>query len=175
MPLAHFPNGQTECELLREVDYLATRASVFISIFTPLAFRHVTLIMLESGLRPDWLHVFLLRDLDWKFMLHYDILNLATVTKTNVIYHFPFGYSTLRTTAVGIQHLVSSRTAQRSQLLSKFPANLHWYLRYPIIWLCSQSNLGSLKHALAESERTVLSSREAWEHLEVVRRTGTVA
>jgi len=172
---ANFPDGQTECPLLRAVHFLAPRASTFVLMFTLSVFPGYPLILLESGLHPDWLDVFILREVDWQFMPHYDVLNLPTINKTNVIDSIPFGYGTLRTTAVRIQHLVSSRTAQRSQLLSKFPANLRWYLSYPIIWLSCKSNIGSLKNALAESKRTVLSLMEAWEHPEVVRRTAKVA
>jgi len=57
-------------------------------------------------------------------MPYYDVANLVTITKTNMIDEMPCGYGTLRTTATGIRHQVSRRAAQRSQLLSKSPADL---------------------------------------------------
>jgi hypothetical protein len=50
-------------------------------------------------------------------MPYYEVANLATVTKTNVIDQMPCAYGTLRTTALRIRHQVSRRAAQRSQLL----------------------------------------------------------
>jgi len=37
-------------------------------------------------------------------MPYYDVANLVTVTKTNMIDEMPCGYGTLRTTGVRIQH-----------------------------------------------------------------------
>jgi len=42
-------------------------------------------------------------------MAYYDVANLATVTKTNIIDEMPCGYGTLRTTGVRIRHQVSHR------------------------------------------------------------------
>jgi hypothetical protein len=50
-------------------------------------------------------------------MPYYDVANLVTVTKTNLIHKMPCGYGTLRTTTERICHIVSRRAAQRSQLL----------------------------------------------------------
>ena len=50
-------------------------------------------------------------------MPYYDVANLVTVTD-----EMPFGY--VRTTAVIIRHQVSCRAAQRSRLLSMYPAEL---------------------------------------------------
>jgi len=49
-------------------------------------------------------------------MPYYEVANLVTVTKTNMIDKMPCAYWTLRTTALTIQHKVSRRAAQRSQL-----------------------------------------------------------
>ena len=57
-------------------------------------------------------------------MPYYDVANLVTLTKTNLIHEMPCGYGTLRTTAVRIRHQVSRRAAQRSQLRSKSPTDL---------------------------------------------------
>jgi len=54
-------------------------------------------------------------------MTYYDIVNLVTVTKTNMIDDMPCGCGTLRTTGVRIRHQVSAaldvsrRSALRSQ------------------------------------------------------------
>jgi len=50
-------------------------------------------------------------------MPYYEIANIVTVTKTNMIDEMPCAYGTLRTTALRIRHQVSRRAAQRSQLL----------------------------------------------------------
>jgi len=61
---------------------------------------------------------------------YHNVANLVTVTKMNMIDEMPSGYGTLRTTAVRIWHPVSCRAAQRSQLLSKSPADLRRGLKY---------------------------------------------
>ena len=48
-------------------------------------------------------------------MADYEVANLLTVTKTNMIDEMPRGYGTLRTTAVRIRKQVSCRPAQRSR------------------------------------------------------------
>jgi len=45
-------------------------------------------------------------------MPFYDVVNLVTVTKTNMINEMPCGYGTLRTIGVRIRHQVSRRPAQ---------------------------------------------------------------
>jgi hypothetical protein len=47
-------------------------------------------------------------------MPYYDVANLVTATKTNMIDEMPCGYGTLRTTGVRIRHQVSRRPAQVS-------------------------------------------------------------
>jgi hypothetical protein len=47
-------------------------------------------------------------------MPYYDVANLVTLTKTNMIDEMPCGVETLRTTAVRIQRQVSRRPAQVS-------------------------------------------------------------
>jgi hypothetical protein len=55
-------------------------------------------------------------------MPYYDVANLVTLTKTNLIHEMPCGYGTLRTTAVRIWHYASHRAAQRSQAALKVSA-----------------------------------------------------
>jgi len=57
-------------------------------------------------------------------MPYYEVANLVTVTKMNMIDEMPCAYGTLRTTALRIRHQVSRRAAQRSQLRSKSPTDL---------------------------------------------------
>ena len=57
-------------------------------------------------------------------MRYYDIANLVTITKMNMIDEMPCGYGTLRTTAVRVQHQLSRRAAKRSLLLAKSPGDL---------------------------------------------------
>jgi len=75
----------------------------------------------------------------------------------NMIDEMPCEYGTWRTTAVRVQHLVSRRAAQRSQLLQ----NLNILEEAP-------------DSALVESESRLLSSRGASEHLEALKSTGAV-
>jgi len=44
-------------------------------------------------------------------MPYYEVVNLVTVTKTNMIDDMPCAYGALRTTALGIRHQVSRRAA----------------------------------------------------------------
>jgi len=84
------------------------------------------------------------------------------------------GYRTIRTTAVRIRHQLSRRAAQRSHLVQ--------HLTILQLNSCSILNarpslqvlLGAPENALTESKSTLLSSRRAWEHLEVLRSTGEV-
>jgi hypothetical protein len=48
-------------------------------------------------------------------MPYYDVADLVSPTKTNLIHEMPCGYGNLRTTAVRIRHYISRRAAQRSQ------------------------------------------------------------
>jgi len=107
-------------------------------------------------------------------MPYYDVANLVTVTKTNMIDEIAYGYGTIRTAVVRIWHQVSRRAAQRSQLLQNLTilqVNSCSILNAPP---SLQVLLGAPENALAESESTLLSSRGAWEHLEVLRSTGEV-
>jgi len=88
-------------------------------------------------------------------MPYYDVVNLVTVSKTNMIDELPCGYGTLRTTGVRIQYQVSSRPAQRSQQLQNLT----------ILMVKSRSILnappslqvlsGAHENALAQSESTL--------------------
>jgi len=69
---------------------------------------------------------------------------------------------------------VSRRHAQRSQVLQNLnilEVNSCSILNAPP---SLQVLLGAPENALADSESTLVSSREAWEHLEVLRSTGKV-
>jgi len=46
-------------------------------------------------------------------MPYYEVANLVTVTKTNMIDEMPCAYGTLRTTALRIRHQVSRRAAPK--------------------------------------------------------------
>jgi len=84
------------------------------------------------------------------------------------------GNRTIETTAVRIWHRVSRTPARRSQLLQNFTmiqVNSWSILNAPP---SLQVLLEAPENALAESESTVLSSRGAWKHLEVLRSTGQV-
>jgi len=67
---------------------------------------------------------------------------------------------------------VSHSGGQRSQFVSKSPADLRSGRRSSKIWLSSMEHP---EYALVESESTLLSSRGVWERLEVLRSTGDVA
>jgi len=54
-------------------------------------------------------------------MPYYDVANLATVTKMNMIDEMFCGYGTLRTTAVRIRHQVSRRPPQTCAEVSAVP------------------------------------------------------
>jgi hypothetical protein len=53
-------------------------------------------------------------------MPYYDVGNLVTVTKTNMIDEMPCGYETLRSSGVRILHQVSCRPAAEVSGASKF-------------------------------------------------------
>jgi len=105
-------------------------------------------------------------------MPYYDVANLVTVTKTNMINEMCCGYGTLKTTGVRIWHQVSRRPAQMSQLLQNLTIRI----------LKSRSILnappslqvlsGAHENAFAESESTLQSSSEGWKYLEVLGSTG---
>ena len=60
-------------------------------------------------------------------MPYYDVANLVTVTKTNLIHEMPCSYGTLRSTPV--------------KYGNKSPADLRWGLSCSKIWLSYKSNL----------------------------------
>jgi hypothetical protein len=107
-------------------------------------------------------------------MPHYDVVNLVTVTKTNMIDEMACGYGTISTAVVRIWHQVSCRAAQRSQLLQNLTilqVNSCSILNAPP---SLQVLLEAPENALAESESTLFSSKGAWKHLEVLRSTAEV-
>jgi len=106
-------------------------------------------------------------------MPYYDVANLVTVTKTNMIDEMPCGYGALKTTGVRVWHQVSRRgcaevstaleascrPAQRSQRFQNLTIVIvksHSILNAPpslqVLSLASEN-------ALAESENTLQSSR----------------
>jgi hypothetical protein len=121
-------------------------------------------------------------------MPYYEVANLVTVTKMNMINQMPCTYGTLIATAVRIRHRVSHRAVQRSQLLSQSPTDLHesslLLQKLTIVQVISRSILnappyqqklsGAPENSLAESECSFLSSRVVWKHLGVLRSTGNV-
>jgi hypothetical protein len=105
-------------------------------------------------------------------MPYYDVANLVTVTKTNMIDVMPCGYGTLRSTGVRIRNQVSRRPAQRTLqlqnltiLIVKFRSVLN---APPSLQVLS----GARENTLAQSESIMQSCRGGWEHLEVLRSTG---
>jgi len=116
-------------------------------------------------------------------MPYYDVANLVTLTKTNMIDEMPCGYGTRRTTGVRIQHQVSRRACAAALEVSRRPAQRSQPLQnLTILIVKSRSILNAPpslqvlseahENALAESESTLRSSRGGWEHLEVLRSTG---
>ena len=119
-------------------------------------------------------------------MPYYDVANVVTVTKTNLIDEMPCGYGTLRTSGVRIWHQVSRRAcAEVSAALeaSHRPAQRSQQLQTLTILIVKSRSmvnappslqvlLGARENALAESESKLQSSRGGWEHLEVLRSTG---
>jgi len=57
-------------------------------------------------------------------MPYYDVVNLVTVIKMNIMDEMPCGYGLLRTMAVRIWYQVFCKAAQQSQLLLKSPMDL---------------------------------------------------
>jgi len=119
-------------------------------------------------------------------MPYYDVANLGTLTKTNMINEMPCGYRTLRTAGVTIWHQdfcrvcaevpadseVSHRPAQWSQQLQNLTiliVKYHSILNAPP---SLQVVSGARQNALGESESTLQCSRGGWEHLEVLKSTG---
>jgi hypothetical protein len=123
-------------------------------------------------------------------MAYYDVANLVTVTKTNIIDEISCGYGTLRTPGVRIWHQVSLRgCAEVSAALevSRRPGLRSQQLLNMSILFGKSSTIqnvpppvqvlsGAPENALAASECTLQSCRGAgsnWKYLEgLVRATG---
>jgi len=119
-------------------------------------------------------------------MPYYNVANLGTVTKTNMIDEMPCGYGTLIVTGVRIWHQVSRKAcAEVSAALEVFPRpgqRSQQLQNLTILIVKSRSFLnappslqvlsGACENALAESESTLQISRAGWEHLEVLGSTG---
>jgi len=120
-------------------------------------------------------------------MPYFDVANLVTVTdeydRWNSLWLWNYMYNCWENMAPSLPQSraevsasleVSHRLALRSQLLQNLTilqVNSYIILNAPP-WL--QVLSGAPENALVESESTLLSSRGAWEHLKVVRRTGEV-
>jgi hypothetical protein len=105
-------------------------------------------------------------------MPYYDVANLVTITKTNMIDEMPCGYGTLRTTGVRIRNQVSRRPAQRSlqlHTLTILKGKSCSILNAPP---SLQVLSGACENSLAQSQSILQSSRGGREHLEVLRSTG---
>jgi hypothetical protein len=97
-------------------------------------------------------------------MLYYDVANLMTVIKMNMIDEMFCHYGTPRTTTIGIQHQVSHRAAQRTQLLYNLTILIvksHTVLNTPPQL---QVHSSAPWITVAESESTFRSSRGGCEH-----------
>ena len=105
-------------------------------------------------------------------MPYYDVANLVTVPKNNMIDEMPCGYGTLRTTGVRIRNQVSCRLMQRYpqlQNLTVLIVKSRTILNVPpSLQVLSRAR----ENALAQSESILHSSRGGWEYLEVLRSTG---
>jgi hypothetical protein len=110
-------------------------------------------------------------------MPYYDIVNLVTVTKTNMIDEMPCGYGTLRAAGVRLRHQ-DSRLPALVSAASKInypnckilyhPACTSILHAPPSLQVLS----GACWNALAQSESTLQCSRGGWEYPEVLRSTG---
>jgi hypothetical protein len=74
-------------------------------------------------------------------MAYYDIANLVSLIKTNLIRKIPCGYGTQWTIAVRIRHYASCRGALRSQVAPEVSVDLCRGLHYSKIWMSHKSNV----------------------------------
>jgi hypothetical protein len=119
-------------------------------------------------------------------MPQYDVANLETVTKTNMIDEMPCCYGTLRTSGVRIWHHVSRRACEevsaalevycRPAQSSQQPQNLIIVsIKCGSILNAPPSLQGLSKaaeNALAESENSLQSCKGGWENLEGLLSSG---
>jgi len=88
-------------------------------------------------------------------MPYYDVANLVTVTKANMINQMTGGYGTLRSTGVRIWHHVSHRACAEVSAALKFEySNSQFYSILntpPLLQVYSEAH----ENALAESESTL--------------------
>jgi hypothetical protein len=118
-------------------------------------------------------------------MPYYDVANLVTVAKTNMIDEMPCGYGTLRTTGENMvpslpQSLCRGLSSSRS--LPQTCAEVSAAPKFDYSNTQSRSILnaprslqvlsGARENAPAESESTLQSSSGGWEHLEVLGSCG---
>jgi len=120
------------------------------------------------------------------YMPYYNVANVVTVTKTNMIDEMPCGHGTLRTTGVRISHQLTRRACAEVSAapeVSRRPAQSSQELQNLTIQIVKSRSIlnappslqvlsGARENALAESESTLQSCRGGWEHLEVLRSTG---
>jgi len=109
-----------------------------------------TLIALQHCLQPDRSYIHRLSGLDWEYMPDYDRANLVILkykcrTQTNLIDEIACSYGTWDpknhcSDNTSYKFQVSHRPKQRSQLLTRFPAELHSGLTCFKIWLSYKSS-----------------------------------
>jgi hypothetical protein len=125
-------------------------------------------------------------------MPYYDVANLVTVTKINMIDEMPCGYGTLQTTGVKIWHQVSRRacaavsaaldvsrrTAQRSQQLHNLTILI---LNLVASWMhlhhfrCLEQYMRMLLQSLKALCKAPVGVGSIWEYLEAVVRATRVS
>jgi hypothetical protein len=115
-------------------------ASEYISKFHQSASPGASPNTLKYHLQLAWPYVYIDRDND-NYAPYYNVANLVTVTKLNIMDKIPCGYETPRSTAVRIQHPVSFGATQRFQLFSMSPTEQHRGLSCFKSWISYKSNL----------------------------------
>jgi len=79
-------------------------ASMCISKLSQSASPGAPAITLQFHLHSDWPFVYIYRDYDRQYMPFYDVVNLVSVTKMNLIHAMPCGHGTASTTAGWLWH-----------------------------------------------------------------------
>jgi hypothetical protein len=94
-------------------------------------------------------------------MPYYNVANLVTVTKTNMIDEMPCGFGTFRNTGVRIRQQVHRRPAQRSPQLQNLTILIVKSRSIPNAPPTLQVLSGVSENDLAQSESILQSSRGA--------------
>ena len=111
-------------------------------------------------------------------MPYYDVANLVTVTKTNIIDEMPCGYGTLRTTGVRIRHQVSCKPAQWSpqlQNLTILIVKSRSILNAPPSLQVLSEHVRMLLHSLRAFCKAPGGARSIWKYLEALGRASGVS